>query len=130
MFFRQVHMKDIHFLVAYSVQQHVRLTIAKQFWKDRSSITGGNGDIQHKCFRKYKVQAQRRKDLGNLSSATAMKTNLALLLIVLVQKTLGHGVMVSQESSVVQLLILYQYFPCDYRWSRSPGRTLKEKAWM
>merc|ERR1711874_453608 len=30
----------------------------------------------------------------NLRSATAMKTNLALLLIVLVQKTLGHGVMV------------------------------------
>ena len=117
MFFRQVHMKDIHcvhFFVAYSVQQHVRLTIAKQFWKDRSSITGGNGDMQHKCFRKYKVQAQgRRGYLGNLRSATAMKTNLALLLVVLVQKTLSHGVMVSQTPSVVQLLILYQYFPCD-----------------
>ena len=71
-----------------------------------------------------------RGDLGNLRSATAMKTNLALLVLVLVQKTLGHGVMVSQESSVVQLLILYQYFPCDCRWSRSHGKTLKEKAWM
>ena len=114
MFFRQVHMKDIHFLVAYSVQQHVRLTIAKQFWKDRSSITGGNGDMQHKCFRKYKVQAQRRRgDLGNLRPAMAMKANLALHVLVLVQKTLGHGIMVSQKSSVLLLLISYQYFPCD-----------------
>merc|ERR1712107_195353 len=32
--------------------------------------------------------------LGNLRSAKAMKTNLALLVVVLVQKTLGHGIMV------------------------------------
>merc|ERR1711872_1006928 len=31
--------------------------------------------------------------LGNLRSAMAMKTNLALLLVVLVQKTFGHGIM-------------------------------------
>ena len=54
-----------------------------------------------------------RGDLENLRSATAMKTNLALLVVILAQKTLGHGVMVSHESSDVQLLILYQYFPCD-----------------
>ena len=63
MFFRQVHMKDIHcvhFLVTYSVQQHSSLTIAWQFWKDRSSITG---DMQHKCYRKYKVQAQMRRGI-------------------------------------------------------------------
>ena len=49
----------------------------------------------------------------------AMKTNLAFLLVVLVQKTLSHGIMVSQKSSVVLLLILYQYFPCDLSMNKN-----------